>query len=189
MHGVRIDARRLLGLLLAAAACEDDPPPPPATGPLVELEAGERGAAVDEDVFGAERPAGLVCDPVLGIGTENLGGVEVLELATEFCNYVTLRQPTLRTVAAGDVVVIRIFHYDLTFPAPAEAHLALAIDGEVVWEERVPSPAAAALVSGEITIDRALPVGTELQLHVHNHGANTYALASLEVADEDAAAP
>jgi hypothetical protein len=177
----------LLALILGAAACEGDPPPPaPSTGPLVELEAWERVENVSEDVFGEERPDGLVCDPVLGIGTEFFGADEVLELSTDYCNYATVRQPSLRGVAAGETVAVRIWHYELTHPAPAEAHLALAIDGEALWEERIPTPAAAAFVDGEIAIDRALPAGTELQLHVHNHGANSYALVSLEVVPGEA---
>lgn len=173
----------LCGLLFAPLACEDDPPPPapPASPELVELEAWERVEAVDEDVFGAERPADLVCDEVLGIGTEVFGSEPVLEINTDFCNYATVGQPSTQALAAGDTVVIRVWHYELTTPAPAQAHLALAIDGEVAWEEHVPSPAEEAFVEGQITIDRELPAGTELQFHVHNHGANTYDLVALEV--------
>jgi hypothetical protein len=187
VDAVRTNVFWLVALLLGVAACEDDPPPPgPGTGSLVELEAWERVEDASEDVFGAERPGGLVCDPVLGIGTEVFGADEVLELSTDYCNYATVRQPSLRAIAAGDTVAIRFWHYELTHPAPAEAHLALAIEGEVAWEEHIPTPAAAAFVEGEIAIDRALPAGTELQLHVHNHGANTYALLSLEVVPREA---
>lgn len=173
----------LLSLVWAPLACEDEPPPadPPASPSLVELEAWERVAAVDEDVFGAERPADLVCDEILGIGTETFGSELVLEINTDFCNYATVRQPSTQALAPGDVVAIRVWHYELTTPAPAQAHLALAIDGEVAWEEHVPSPAEEAFVEGQLTIDRELPAGTELQFHVHNHGANTYDLVSLEV--------
>jgi len=180
--------RGLLALALGPFACDGDPEPAPVpTSPsLVELEAWERVDAVDEDAFGAERPADLVCDEVLGIGTETFGGEAVLELSTDFCNYATLRQPSLRALAAGDTVAIRVWHYDLTAPAPAQAHLALAIDGEVAWEHFVPTPAVGAFVDGEIAIDRDLPEGTELQFHVHNHGDNSYALLSIEVVTPEA---
>jgi hypothetical protein len=181
--------RCTVGLLLLAQGplgCEDPPPPPPADPSLVDLAGWERVDAVSEDVFGAERPADLVCDELLGITTELFGAEPVLEIDTDFCDYATVRQPSQRALAPGDIVAIRMWHYPLSTPAPAQAHLALAIDGAVVWEAFVPSPAAGAYVEDELVIDRALPAGTELQLHVHNHGANTYDLLALEVVDGDA---
>lgn len=79
----------------------------------------------------------------------------------------------------GDVVSIHAFHYELSAPSPAEGYMALAIDGEVVWEVTVAIPAAPGPLSGQVTIDRALPAGADLQLHVHNHGANTWELVSV----------
>jgi hypothetical protein len=171
-----------LALLLALLACEDEPSPPdpPQDPSLVELDRWEWVEDANLDVFGPERPAGLVCDPVLGITEEMLGTDRVLEINTSACDYATVRQPSRVALAAGDVVAIRMFHWDLTTPAPAQAHLALAIDGTVVWEAQVPSPAAAALVEEEIDIAQAVPAGAELQLHVHNHGANSYDLVAIE---------
>lgn len=181
----RYGARGLLALAIGALACNDDStsaPEPPASPSLVERELWEWVEDADEDAFGAERPQGLVCDPVLGIGSELFGGAElVLEINTDFCNYATVRQPSTQALEAGDSVSIRVWHYELTAAAPAQAHLALAIEGEVVWEEQVPSPAGANVVVGEVAIDRDVPTGTELQFHVHNHGANSYDLLALEV--------
>lgn len=171
----------VLALALALLACEDEPgPPEPTSASLVELERWEWVEDAAADVFGAERPEGLVCDPVLGIIIERLGEDEVLEIDTDFCDYATVRQPLLHALAPGDGVAIRIWHYPLSTPGPSQAHLALAIDGEVAWEEHVPSPSEAGFVEGEIAIDRDVPAGAELQLHVHNHGANTYDLVLLE---------
>lgn len=184
-------ARGRLGVLMLALGlgCEDDPPPQdePARQSLVERERWEWVEDPADDVFGGERPAGLVCDPVLGITQEMLDAELVLELDTGFCDYATVRQPSLVALAAGDAVAIRMWHWDLTTPAPAQAHLALAIAGTVVWEELVPSPAAAALLEAELEITRDVPVGAELQLHVHNHGANSYDLVSLEVVRDEGA--
>lgn len=194
METLRARTRDLLALALAPLACDgrSPPPDPPASPSLVERADWERVDEIGEDVFGAERPEDLVCDELLGIGTEVFGSEEVLELNTDFCNYVTLRQDSLQPLQPGDAVAIRMYHYELTAPAPAQAHLALAIDGQLAWEQHVPSPAEGAFVEGEIAIDRALPAGTELQLHVHNHGANSYALLSLErvpPGDSGSAAP
>jgi hypothetical protein len=187
MKSLRARTLGPVALLFAPLACEGDPPPAEPAGPsLVELDAWERVAEVDEDVFGAERPADLVCDVVLGIGTETFGGDVVLEINTDSCNYATVRQPSTQALVAGDAVAIRVWHYALTTPAPAQAHLALAIDGRVAWEQYVPTPAAEGFVEGQVAIDRDLPAGTALQFHVHNHGANTYDLVSLEVVRADA---
>lgn len=178
-----------LVILLGPAACEDDPAPPdePARQSLVDRERWEWVEDVDADVFGGERPAGLVCDPVLGITQEMLDTELVLEIDTGFCDYATVRQPSLAAIAAGDVVELRLWHWELTTPAPAQAHLALAIAGTVEWETLVSSPAAAALVEAELEITRDVPAGAELQLHVHNHGANSYDLVSLEVVRSEGA--
>lgn len=179
----------LLVLAIGSLACDGTTAPPPdepASPSLVERSAWERVDDVAQDVFGAERPEGLVCDEVLGIGTEVFGSEEVLEINTDFCDYATVRQPSLQALMAGDTVAIRAWHYELTTPAPAQAHLALAIDGEIAWEVHVPSPAEGAFVEGEIAIDRDVPAGAELQFHVHNHGANSYDLLSIEVVRQDA---
>lgn len=146
----------------------------------MELSAWERVNDAAEDVFGDERPEDLLCDEILGIGTEMFGPDLVLEINTDFCDYATVRQPTLRPLLAGDTVTLRAWHYELTTPAPAEAHLALAIDGALVWETYVPSPAEGAFVDAELVVERDVPTGAELQFHVHNHGANSYDLLSIE---------
>lgn len=178
-----------LAILLGLAACEDDPPPPevPARQSLVERDRWEWVEDVAQDVFGSERPPGHVCDPVLGITQELLDTELVLEIDTGLCDYATVQQLSLAAIAAGDVVEIRMWHWQLTTPAPAQAHLALAIAGTVEWETLVPSPAAAGLVEAELELTRDVPAGTELQLHVHNHGANSYDLVSLEVVREEEA--
>lgn len=166
--------------------CDGDPdPPPPAPTELVQVDAWDRVADPTEDVFGAERPADEVCDEVLGILVESLGGTPVLEIDTDSCNYATVSQPSLLALQPGDTVAIEVWHYDLTAADPGQAHLALAIDGEVAWEEYVPVPSAAALIEAEIAIDREVPAGAALQFHVHNHGANTYDLAVLELVPDD----
>jgi len=184
----RIREPLALALALGLLACDGPPPPPPpspTSGSLVELSAWERVAEVGEDVFGPERPEGLVCDEVLGIGTEMFGPELVLEVSTDFCDYATLRQPSLLPLQAGDTVWLRAWHYELSTPAPAQAHLALAIDGALAWEQWVQSPAVGAFVEAEITIEHDVPAGTELQFHVHNHGANSYDLLAIELLGDD----
>lgn len=163
---------------MAPSGCPDDPPPAPEPAPLAVAEGWERVSDPAGDVFAAMRPADAVCDDA-GYFVDPL--TRSFEVQTELCDYLTVRQASLEALAPGDVVAIRAFHYELTAVTPSEGYLGLAIDGEVVWEEQVPIPAAAAGVAGEITIERALPAGTELQFHVHNHGLNSWELLSVMV--------
>lgn len=172
-----------LSLALAVTACEGDPEPPPADPVpvlLARVDGWVRVADASEDVFGAERPDGLTCDEEMGLILEDLGPDVVFEIKTDLCNYATVRQPSLQPLVAGDTVKIRAWHYDLDSADAAAAHIALAIDGEPMWETNVPIPSPGAIVEGEIVVDRALPAGTELQWHVHNHGPNSYDLVRIQ---------
>jgi hypothetical protein len=187
VHGAISAQRGAVALLAAAlgAACEPDPPPEPEPqGPvsLAEFDQWERVADVQDDVFGAQRPADLVCDETLGILPEFLGHDPVLEINTDLCNYATVRQPSLAPLVRGDTVSIRLWHYPLVAPMPSEGYLALALDGEVRWEVVVPIPAEAGLVEGEFIMERDLPAGIELQFHIHNHGNNSYELLGIQAA-------
>lgn len=178
-----LGASAVLLVAWLVGGCEPAPAPTPTpTGPvaLVSVDEWDRVAEPEDDVFGAERPADLVCDETLGIGFELLDDELALEINTDLCNYVTLRQPSLVALVPGDTVTLRLWHYPLVAPMPAEAHLALALDGEIVWEEQLSIPAEADFVDGEFIVERALPAGAELQFHVHNHGNNTYDLLGIE---------
>lgn len=186
MRGDQRELRHAVGAILAAVllvpACEPEPQPEPEPepGPLATADQWDWVADPSEDVFGAERPSDAICDETLGIGVELIGNDAALEIDTNLCNYATVRQPSLRALVPGDTISLRQWHYDLVAPSPSEAHLALALDGEVLWERGIPIPAAAASIDEVITVDREVPAGAELQFHVHNHGNNTYLLLAIE---------
>jgi hypothetical protein len=75
---------------------------------------------------------------------------------------------------AGEPIELVFWHSDLVAEAPAEAHLALAIDDQVLYEGTVliPSPPAAYTEAFEAPFDA--PVGSVATLHLHNHGANVW---------------
>jgi hypothetical protein len=185
----RLAARRLgpwglLGLVALPLACEDeaeDPPLPPAPVLLTDVQQWVRVADVDADVFGAERPADLVCDETLGLALEDLGPDIVFEIKTDACNYATVQQPLLAPVLAGEVISLRMWHWALVAPDPTQGHLALAVDGEVVWEEFVDIPSDAAMIDADFELSRDVAAGADLQLHVHNHGVNAYDFIDLKV--------
>lgn len=169
-------ATTLAALFLAGLGCPEDPPEDPTPVRLAAADAWVRISDPAVDVFAAMRPPEATCDES-GLFVDPF--TQTFEISTDLCDYVTVRQPSLVALDPGDVVSIHAFHYELSAPRPAEGYMALAIDGEVVWEVTVAIPAAPGPLSGQVTIDRALPAGADLQFHVHNHGANTWELVSV----------
>jgi hypothetical protein len=170
-----------IAMVLEASACDDEISARP-TGPvsLVRGDLWQRVAESRGDIFDAERPDDTACDEQLGLRLEPLGDELVLEVNTDYCNHATLRQPSLVGVMPGDTIKLRIWHSPLVGPIKSEAYLALGMDREILWETRIPIPADAAFVTDEIIVEREWPQGTEVQIHVANHGANTYDLLGIE---------
>jgi hypothetical protein len=164
---------------LGSSGCQDDPPPEdPVPVRLATAEGWSRVTDPTIDVFAALRPPDATCDDA-GYYVEPV--TQALEIQTDLCDYLTVTQATLEPLAPGDVVAIRAFHYELQAPQPGEGYLGFALDGRVEWEVHVPIPGEADALGAEIVIDRALPAGTEMQVHVHNHGANSWELRSVMV--------
>ena len=172
-------APALLLIMVCPAGCDGDGPPRPSGQELVFAAASgwlRVDAAADPFV---DRPSAFECDDD-GVVVEELSGEEVFALYTERCAYVTAAQPAAERVYSGDSVELRLWNYQLFPRVDGEAHLALAIDGVVVWEERLPLTGGEAVESGlrhgRWLADRDVPNGTPLQWHAHNHGANEWAL-------------
>lgn len=166
-----------LALALVGCTAPSDPPDPMPV-PLVVMDGWERVTDASLDVFADQRPPGAVCDDA-GWNYDPL--YMSLAVGTDLCDYPTFRQPTLEPLEPGDVVDIDAFHGVLTAEGPAEGYMAIAIDGEIVWELSVPIPADAAVIDGQFTVDRSFPLGSEMQFHVHNHGPNGWDLLAVLV--------
>lgn len=110
---------------------------------------------------------------------QELGQEPVFDVETGFCNYVTVQQPALEAVAAGSTIKVRLWHFDLLAPQPAEAHVAVTVDGEPILDERVPIPAQGGLIVRELPIPRDIARGAPVLFHLHNHGANSWALVEV----------
>ena len=74
-----------------------------------------------------------------------------------------------------------LWHGDLAFEEPAEAHVAISIDGEIIWENTVQIPAEAAIFDTRVTVPFDAPAGSKVEYHLHNHGFNSWTLLQLEV--------
>ena len=129
-----------------------------------------------EDSNSGHRPAEVIC-PDNSWGNED----GALEVETGYCNYLSLSQPAKVAVAKGDSLHLVLWHADLAFETPAQAHVAITVDGHNVWEADVDIPLAAEIYDLRIPIDFDAPAGSKVEYHVHNHGYNTWTLLQLEV--------
>lgn len=123
-----------------------------------------------EDPFLEHRPAAFLCHPLTAYYAE----AGDLELDTGSCDYFALGQPALVDAAAGDRVLGRLRHFDLTAAEPSEAHLAVTWGAVTLTETRLPIPSPAAIIEFELTLPQRLGTADLVTLHLHNHGQNTY---------------
>ncbi|TPV93980.1 MAG: hypothetical protein B7733_17515 [Myxococcales bacterium FL481] len=138
-----------------------------------------RATSPDEDPLAEHRPDPLPCEP--GAWREELGGTE---LDTGRCGYLSLSQPSAATVEAGDLVELAVWWQDLASLEPARGHLAVLAGTELLWEEYVDIPSPADIREVAFRVDRPIPAGTPITLHLHNHGANTWHFHHLLVTPE-----
>jgi hypothetical protein len=164
---------------LALAGCTERPEPfDPTPVPLADMNAWVRVTDASHDVFADQRPPEAVCDDTGWYFEPMLMSLEVL---TGLCDYVTLSQPTLEPLEPGDVIDILGLHGALWAAEPAEGYMAIAIDGVIVWELTVSIPNDAAVIDEQFTVDRSVPLGSDMQFHVHNHGLNSWDLTEVMI--------
>jgi len=126
----------------------------------------------------ADQPAEITCG-IAGFFVERGG----LEIDSKRCNYVLAEHPALRDVRRGQRLALEFRHFDLEAPEPAQAHVALLFRDQLAWELRIDIPGPANVIQAEFTATTDLAAGEPIRLHLHNHGQNTYTLASLRVVD------
>lgn len=141
----------------------------------------------EDDPF-PDRPAELDC-AAEAVAPEALSGELALGVDTGGCRYVTVRQTTRAPIAIGETVVVRLWHFALSAPAPAQAHAAIDVGGVTVLDERVEIPAPGGLIKVEVVIDHAMAAGAPVHFHLHNHGANSWALVEVSAGPPGASAP
>jgi len=165
-HALGIEQEVKIQLSDAAAAVSSS---------LVDVNAWkEQVAAVDN--FPGHRPADTDCPDSSWYNEEG-----ALEVETGYCRYLSLVQPSLTDVEAGDSLHLVLWHADLAFEQPATAHVAVTLAGETVWQQGIAIPAEANIYDLRIPVDFDAPAGSEVEFHLHNHGYNSWTLLGLEV--------
>ena len=174
--------------VIAALACDPDP----------DLRCAQEGARVDADAIALidparwtatpaeldpladHRPADGLCEP--SDWGEEYG---TLEVSTAACSYVSLDQPLAADLEVGDRLRVRVWWATLLAKTPATAHLALLVDGALLWETHVDIPGSADARVFELASPIAADAGALVTFHLHNHGQNTWTLAGVERARVD----
>lgn len=135
---------------------------------------------LESDPF-EDPPESVRCDEG-AVAAEYLGGEFVLGVDTGGCNYLTMTQPIRSAVPEGATVVVRVWHFALTAPAPATAHVAILLDGLAIVDERVEIPHEGQLIKREVQLERTIASGAPAHFHLHNHGENSWALVEVSAA-------
>ena len=68
-----------------------------------------------------------------------------------------------------------------TAPEAAEAHVAVLLGEQLVWETTLPIPTPSAVHDVEVPASAAASQGTPVVIHLHNHGSNAWNLGHLRV--------
>ena len=147
--------------------------------PLVRLDAWS-AVARRGDPFIDESNADAASDCVAA-GFHVEAEQEWLELDTGACNWITLTARSGYVVDSGQSLRLRVSHYDLDAPAPAQAELGLRFGECDVWSAAIAIPGPANVDEEELNSPCALGPGADVFFHVSNHGQNTYQLQALEV--------
>jgi len=142
-------------------------------------------------------PAGQCVEFIIGtsciaaIVPECLDSFTVLSIYTRMadtrvplCNWITLEQPSLRAIRAGDQVEVRARHSALTAPVTTpttEAHMSLVVGDQTVLDYSVLIPSDYNFPTATWTAPKDYPEGTRLLWHVDNHGSNEYMLIEVNI--------
>lgn len=159
-----------LAWLVGCGTHAAEPAAPEPERVLLTAADGFHDLAPPEDPFPEHRPATFLCHPLTGFHVEG----EDLEVDTGSCAYFAAGQPALADAAAGDRVIGRVRHFDLTAAEPSEAHLAVTWDDLTLTDARLPIPSPAAVLEFELTLPHGLTKDDLVTLHLHNHGQNSY---------------
>lgn len=130
----------------------------------------------NRDSFYDARPRNVDCPRGTGWLVED----DELEVRTEFCNYLSLSQQVLLDLTAGTELELALSHSELNFNAPSTGHVAIAIEGNLLWQTEIAIPGPSAIYKETITLPFDVSRGDAIEINLHNHGDNAWTIHSLE---------
>lgn len=142
---------------------------------LIQAEAWAT-ATRNSDLFPDHRPAQVECERDTGWLVEG----DELEIRTANCNYLSLTQQSLLKLDAGTTIEIALSHSNLDFNAPAAAHVVIAIAGITLWESEIAIPSEGNIIKATVQLPAAVTSGDAIDIHLHNHGSNAWALHAID---------
>lgn len=174
-RGGRLRAAALAGVFLFGLGCESEEP---LSATLVDRDSWVQISSSD-DPMGAHVSPDAPCDSTTGA----FSSIRGFEIHTDDCSYYAGVQPSLTPLSKGELFTV-VFSHSALYNAtgPAQAHAALSIDGDVVWENYIDIPVFRADYEDEFEVGREYAEGVPVMLHVHNHGAggtNEYLLRTV----------
>ena len=172
----------LLSSLCTAACGDPNPTPCPAVEPTTEVSlidhANWQVVQLANDPFAAELPGEVTC----GAGGHKIES-GALEIDTGICNFITLRQQTIAPAERCDELRLVFWHLPLyAGKQGAKAYAAVRLGEKALLDERIdigPDGVIEKSFTPRWTLDAPIPAGTDVTLHIHNHGLNTWKLLSL----------
>lgn len=129
-----------------------------------------------QDSMAGERPGFVDCPANAWYEEDG-----ALEVETGYCNYLSLAQPSKAPINKGDSVHLVLWHGQLRFDEPAEAHVAVSIGNRVIFDQQVEIPSAGGIFDVLIPFADSVAEGEKVEFHLHNHGYNTWTLLTLDV--------
>jgi hypothetical protein len=176
----RVPHSVIAAAIALVCACSNDLGPAGDSGEELEWEplvdpSDWTPAELEQDPLASHRPAMVDC----GIDGWRIEAGE-LEIDTNACNYAALSTPTIVEIEEGADMRLILRHYDLVAPDPAEAHAALSVDDELLWEATIAVPGPADVIEANWTAPRDFSIGDTVTVHLHNHGQNTWIFGPLE---------
>ncbi|MCO4761347.1 MAG: hypothetical protein KC502_07575 [Myxococcales bacterium] len=162
----------LLLLLGLAISCGTTSDPAPQRSEAEEVVDGSAWVPIAREIdpFAKAMPDAVTSCVSSGVIVEDA----MLEMDTGICNFISAETQLTGDVAQGERVTIVLWHLALYADPPAQGVLIIRIGGQEVWRLDVDIPHLEQVYKPEFPAPKSWPKGTMVQVHVHNHGANTW---------------
>lgn len=175
-----------LGLTGCSEPARSEPVTPPGPEELVDHAVWSMVDTADADPFaGHGRPTVHACEDEAYF--QPTPGAFEVELARCRQRYVSIHQPSLVDVHAGDHLEFTLAHQLLRplTESVTEAYVAIAVNGGVVWELTIQILAPANGYTLDVPVTAELPLGSDVVLHINNHGENSYTFSPITVVRQE----